>query len=234
VTKKVIKTVKIENEELYSEFLIAPSETLAVDVKCNDCVFFKKMSRYGQPCVELGRDPESNPCGDFTPDFRAVSKNDISSLMDGIRILGNLKNPNSLIVFMLNAQKISRKGFKPGQEVWFSIESDSRYQTLDTWYQGCLVGVHADKLTAFTQEGLTATLRAESFLNSTQWALKRPTLPKKKREKDKISTPVAQTRLRMISQGKPLERKVRVSSKSAEPKVKPLPIEGKPKTVKLR
>jgi len=165
------------------EKLDVKRQRLSLDVRCGDCMFFKKAGIYkdaanvDRSCEGFGTVTGSDPCRWFTADSKYFN----GQLGDLLQILNKVERPQVLAAVLLSAKRMKRFGLALGQKVYFHVMGGDY---ICNYASGLVIG-SVKGVIVIESDGYVARLKAENILDEEAWKIKLSSLLKK----DKINDP---------------------------------------------
>lgn len=162
---------------------------VALGLKCSECLHFSKGPRkFEKLCAQLGQEPFSDACPEFTPDMTVLAAVSLDSMRTLARIASALTQAQTrLLAFTFrNLDYVKKTGFAFGDSVAFSLDGKDY---LENYFRGIVIGASkngsliylASSLERMNSENCFLSLFTKSVFSMEDFAKHRKLLIKKNR-----------------------------------------------------
>lgn len=145
---------------------IIPIGKSSIDIKCGDCIHFKRQKKFEKPCADLGRKHFADAPSCYSPDVYVLAKHNPEILFNLALLYKDFTSQQTRVLMSLfkKAKTFEKTKLQFGMPVYFSI-SNSTY--LNNFYRGFVLDVttSAPQMVVVTSD-LGCTQRSKPMIGS--------------------------------------------------------------------
>lgn len=145
---------------------------VSLGLRCSECQHFNKgPRRFEKLCVELGQEPFSQACPEFTPDMSKLAAVSVMDMRLLAKISKRLNQPSMrlLAYTFRNIDFIKKTGLEFGQTVVFSIDGKDY---LENYFSGVVFGASKDGSVVYITSNLEKLNKTNCMLTLARKSVK--------------------------------------------------------------